>query len=111
MSCLLASSYPVRVILTKVSSQSKSAVSETYPENKNSKKSVASSVSLHIYNVRTKATELQSLMKPALKAEGYTSWSTQHCKHWRIQGGAPGTRPLGVQILSFSRIFRQKWEK
>ena len=33
-------------------------------------------------------------------------------KHWRIQGGAPGTRaPLGVQILSFSCSFRQKCEK
>ena len=33
--------------------------------------------------------------------------------HWRIQGGAPGTRapPLGVQILSFSCSFRQKIEK
>ena len=33
--------------------------------------------------------------------------------HWRIQGGAPGTRapPLGVQILSFSCSFRQKCEK
>ena len=31
------------------------------------------------------------------------------CYHWRIQGGAPGTRaPLGVQILSFSCSFRQK---
>ena len=32
--------------------------------------------------------------------------------HWRIQGGAPGTRaPPGVQILSFSCSFWQKCEK
>ena len=35
-------------------------------------------------------------------------WINKCVIHWRIQGGAPGTRPPGVQILSFSCSFRQK---
>ena len=38
--------------------------------------------------------------------------STHLPTHWRIQGGLQGRAPPpGVQILSFSRSFRQKCEK
>ena len=41
-----------------------------------------------------------------------TRKSLRGLTHWRIQGGAPGTRaPPGVQIISFSCSFRQKCEK
>ena len=50
-----------------------------YLENENSEKSVASSALLHIYNVQTKGIQhksKKSKVMSAIKAEGYTSWST-----------------------------------
>ena len=44
-----------------------------YPENENALNPFASSASLHIYNVQTKGTQHKSMVKPALKAQGYTS--------------------------------------
>ena len=37
---------------------------------------MASSASLHIYNVQIKGAQHKAMVKPALKAEGYTSWPT-----------------------------------
>ena len=53
-----------------MSSQCKSAVSETYPEKENSQKSIPSFASLYIYNVQTNPRQNQSMMKLALNAEG-----------------------------------------
>ena len=40
------------------------------------KKSVATSASLHILQCTDQGTQHKSMVKPALKVEGYTSWST-----------------------------------
>ena len=42
------------------------------------KKFAANSASSHIYNVQTKGVQHKAMVKPLLKTEGYTSWSTQH---------------------------------
>ena len=48
-----------------------------YPESKDrsSLKYVASSASVQFYNVQAKGTQHKSMVNPALKAEGCTSWS------------------------------------
>ena len=47
-----------------------------YPENEKSQRSFACSASLHIYNAQTKGIQHKSMVKPALKVEGYTACST-----------------------------------
>ena len=53
----------------------------SYPESEDLNfKSIAVSAPVHIYNIynaQTEDTKHRSMVKPALKIEGYTSWAIQ----------------------------------
>ena len=82
------------------------------PKVKIVKKSVVVSASVHIYNAQTKGTQHVSMVKPALKAEGCTSWSIQnitsilmHSK--RYDPGRIGFF-LNIQLLPISSFSQGK---
>ena len=61
-----------------------SNTSKSYTESEDSYKSIAVSASVFFYNAQTKGKQHNSMVKSALKVEGYTSWSIHRIVTFQI---------------------------